>query len=102
MLNLDFLKQCFDIKKFECGGVDGIICKIHLQAKREGQIYSDLIGINLVVKNTNQGQDYIENEDNSSQLIHEIKRSGLLVDRYVDLELRVNDQLIIYIQRASA
>jgi hypothetical protein len=27
---------------------------------------------------------------------------GLLIDRYVDLELRIGDTLVIYVQRASA
>lgn len=39
-------------------------------------------------------------EDNG--LVNEVKRLGLLVDRYVDLELRIGDMLIVYISRASA
>jgi hypothetical protein len=35
-------------------------------------------------------------------LINEVKRLGLLIDRYVDLELRIGDHVVIYIQRASA
>ena len=38
----------------------------------------------------------------SSTIIHEVKRVGLLIDRYVDLELRVGDQLILYISKSQA
>ena len=36
----------------------------------------------------------------SSTIVHEVKRVGLLIDRYVDLELRVGDHLVIYISRS--
>ena len=36
-------------------------------------------------------------EQDSAKLCHEVKRVGLLIDRYVDLEMRVGDQLVIYI-----
>ena len=32
MLNIDFLKHLFTVKKYECAGVDGLIVKLHLQA----------------------------------------------------------------------
>jgi hypothetical protein len=60
---------------------------------------NDFIGIPLVVKDTQQyleGDGIISNEENG-QLINEVKKLGLLVDRYVDLELRIGDNLIIYI-----
>lgn len=53
LLNLDFLKQLFIIKKYECAGIDGLICKIQLQAFKKGRLYNQLIGIPLVVKDTN-------------------------------------------------
>jgi hypothetical protein len=53
MMSFDFLTPLFDVKKFECAGVDGIICKIHVIAKREGRLYNDLLGIAIVVKDTN-------------------------------------------------
>lgn len=31
-------------------------------------------------------------------LVHEIKRVGFLIDRFVDLQLRVGDSLVIYTQ----
>ena len=35
-------------------------------------------------------------------IIHEVKRVGLLIDRYVDLELRIGDHLVIYISKSQA
>ena len=37
--------------------------------------------------------------DDENTLINEVKRLGLLIDRYVDLELRVGDTFVIYISR---
>jgi len=34
------------------------------------------------------------------ELVVEVKRAGLHMDRFVDLELRVGDALIFYLQRA--
>lgn len=77
-----------------CAGVDGLISKIHLLALKEGRLINDYIGMPLVVRNN------VERNRNDSQLIHEVKRVGLLIDRYVDLELRVGDQLILYVSKS--
>jgi hypothetical protein len=50
LLNLDFLQQLFHIKKYECAGIDGLICKIQLQAKRKGRLDNSFIGMPIVVK----------------------------------------------------
>lgn len=84
-MSFDFFKSLFDIKRVECAGVDGVIFKVHLVAKREGMIGADYIGVNLVVRGKGEG------------LIVEVKRSGLLVDRYVDLEMRLGDSLVVYV-----
>ena len=61
---------------------------------------NDFIGIPLVVKDTkNQPTSSFSEEVG---LVNEVKRLGLLIDRYVDLELRIGDTLILYIARASA
>lgn len=52
LLNIDFLKSLFVIKKYECGGIDGLICKIQVQAVKEGRLYDEMIGIPIVVKDT--------------------------------------------------
>ena len=38
-LQIEFLNELFTIKKYECAGVDGLICKIQLQAIKEGKLY---------------------------------------------------------------
>ena len=38
----------------------------------------------------------------SEAIVHEVKRVGLLIDRYVDLEMRVGDHLVVYISRSQA
>ena len=59
------------------------------------------MGITLVVKD-------FENKNEKSTIgeeytiVTEVKRLGLSIDRYVDLELRIGDILIIYLSRASA
>ena len=70
------------------------------------------MGIPIVVKNdlpnnsssfqSPKKKNNYDNERNEVVLINEVKRLGLLIDRYVDLELRLGDNLVIYIQRASA
>jgi hypothetical protein len=42
------------------------------------------------------------NDDGECILVHEVKRVGFLIDRYVDLQLRVGDNLVVYLQKASA
>lgn len=53
LLNIDFLKELFKITKYECAGIDGTICKIQLSALRSGRLYNPMIGIPIVVKDTN-------------------------------------------------
>lgn len=38
LLNISFFQQLFTIKRYECAGIDGLICKIHLLAAREGKL----------------------------------------------------------------
>lgn len=91
LMDISFFEPMFQIKSYMCAGVDGLISKIHLLALKEGRLINDYIGMPLVVRN-------LERRD--SQLIHEVKRVGLLIDRYVDLELRVGDQLILYVSKS--
>jgi hypothetical protein len=51
------------------------------------------LGIPIVVKDTKHADD----NDDSGTLVNEVKRLGLLIDRYVDLELRIGDNLVIYV-----
>lgn len=40
--------------------------------------------------------------EEQTTIIHEVKRVGLLIDRYIDLELRVGDHLVLYISKSQA
>jgi len=65
---------------------------------KEGRLINDFLGIPLVVKDTKVKNNTRRLEEEVS-LINEVKRLGLLIDRYVDLELRIGDTLVIYISR---
>lgn len=110
VLNLDHLHSNFQIVSYQCAGVDGIISKIHLVAMHPGKLDDPILGIPIVIKLSAQDrfdrrQSAISasyNDDGESVLVHEVKRVGFLIDRYVDLQLRVGDSLVVYLQRASA
>tara|TARA_B110000285_G_C15008509_1_gene555181 strand:+ start:939 stop:1121 length:183 start_codon:yes stop_codon:yes gene_type:complete len=53
---------------------------------------------NKMLKGTN---NEMEQQDQTT-IIHEVKRVGLLIDRYIDLELRVGDHLVLYISKSQA
>ena len=91
-MDLSFFRPFFKIESYMCAGVDGLISKIHLIAMSEGRLVNDYIGMPIVVKGkTNSGDEAI---------VHEVKRVGLLIDRYIDLELRVGDHLVLYISKS--
>jgi hypothetical protein len=58
---------------------------------------NEFIGIPLVVKDMNKATRW----EDEHCLVNEVKRKGLLIDRYVDLELRIGDTLVIYISRGG-
>lgn len=93
---MNFLNSIFNIKKYECAGVDGLIVKLQAQAVREGKISREYLGIPIVVKDT-KGAGGGASGGEEKVLVNEVKRMGLLIDRYVDLELRIGDTLVIYI-----
>lgn len=74
----------------EYAGVDGAICKATLIAKGEGIIEREKLGIEIRVKPIKVG------------IMNEIKRIGYLKDRECPLQIRVGDQLIVYISKSSA
>ena len=93
-----------------CAGVEGLISKIHLVALEEGKMINSYIGIPIVVKkkkklnkDTGMLSDLLDEQMLGSEaIVHEVKRVGLLIDRYVDLEMRVGDHLVVYISRSQA
>ena len=50
MLNIDKLKSHFNIISYECAGVEGLICKIHLKASKPGNLDNPILGIPIVIK----------------------------------------------------
>ncbi len=54
------------------------------------------IGLPLVIKDTKHQVRDAMNDDEMG-LTNEVKRLGLLIDRYVDLQLRIGDHIVIYI-----
>ena len=70
-----------------------------------GRLESDTIGIPLVVKGNSRRNKYDLDGDETlvpGAIVHEVKRVGLLIDRYVDLEMRVGDQVVIYISKSHS
>lgn len=98
-MDLSFFYPIFKVENYWCAGVDGLICKIHLVAKREGRLVNDYIGMPLVVRSEAKKDAILDDGDH---LTHEVKRVGLLIDRYVDMELRVGDHLVLYISKSQA
>ena len=100
-MDLSFLHPFFKVQDYSCAGIDGTISKIHLIANHEGRLVNDFIGMPLVVKKSKKIQNMQEMDIlEQDTIIHEVKRVGLLIDRYVDLELRVGDHLVIYISKS--
>jgi len=101
LMDLGFFRPIFSIKGYMCAGIDGLISKIHLVAEEEGRLINEYIGIPLVVKKKLKSYSNFDNDEmESNTIVHEVKRVGLLIDRYVDLELRVGDHLILYISKS--
>ena len=74
-----------------------------------GRLLNEYIGVPLVVKSKrkppagkNKHYDMEGEMHGNSTIVHEVKRVGLLIDRYVDLELRIGDHLVIYISKTQA
>lgn len=55
--------------------------------QRLGLIFDKQLGIPLMIKRVNDEQG----------LVHEVKRVGFLIDRLVELQLRVGDSLVVYL-----
>lgn len=72
-------------------------------------MFNEYIGVPLVVKSKrkppggkNKHYDMDSEMHGSGTIVQEVKRVGLLIDRYVDLELRIGDHLVIYISKTQA
>lgn len=56
----------------------------------------------MVKPNMPKSTKGLADDGDSRAIVHEVKRVGLLIDRYVDLELRVGDHLILYVSKSQA
>lgn len=71
-----------------------------------GRLENDYIGIPIIVKQKKQIDNKKSKYDldgeimSQNSIVHEIKRVGLLIDRYVDLEMRIGDHLVFYISKS--
>ena len=87
--------------------MDGLICKVHLIASKAGVVEDSLLGIPIQIKGgvttpaiSDRRKSAISatyNDEGDNVLINEVKRVGFLIDRYVDLQLRVGDSLVLYL-----
>ena len=105
ILSFDHLKSNFKIISSECAGADGMVYKVHLEAIIPGEFNDTLLGLPITIK-PQKGRESrysaiaaSHNED-GEVLVHEVKRVGFLIDRYVDMQLRVGDSLVVYLQKA--
>ena len=90
LFDLSFLQPYFRLVSLKYTGVDGSICKCHLQAVQAGEV------------NPVKLCDFKVRVLAASDLCNEVKRIGYLRDRERPLELRVGDNLILYISTAVA
>jgi hypothetical protein len=85
---LDSLSKQFKVEQVEVGGIDFSVWKIYLRALYKcGEESVDYPEINMALKVVNSGQ----------QLVNEVKRVGVIIDRGQEMQFRGGDQLIIYV-----
>jgi len=70
-----------------------LISKVQLLASRVGRC-ENVFGMPVIVK--------ARDDTREDSVIHEVKRVGYLIDRYVDLTLRIGDTLVVYICKSAA
>ena len=80
-LDIDTFKPSFEVGKVELGGIDFGVWRVGLRAKREGRWEQMGIGVRVV----------------DGHVVNEVKRRGLLIDRGRDLEVRVGDEVVVYV-----
>lgn len=60
---------------------------MHLEAVREGYLFDKQVGVGLLVKSGTQSeaQAVAAGYDDDKGIVHEVKRKGFLIDRFVDI-----------------
>ena len=69
---------------------------MRLKATKTGTLKDKQLGIPIVIKDSSQTSAVNVSYKNEG-IVHEIKRVGFLIDRFVDLHLRIGDLLIVYL-----
>ena len=90
MLDLNYLKEFFEVKEIQYAGVDGAVVKATLQAKKKGKVKKERLGLEIIIKGKEE------------ETVNEIKRMGYLNERQQPMILREGDQLIVYISKSTA
>ena len=75
--------------------MDGLICKVHLVAIQPGRIDDPILSVPIIIKPSGNKDSFLRRKSNVSvsynddkaggELVHEVKRVGFLIDRFVDL-----------------
>jgi len=88
MFPFELLNKCFKIEQLEFSNVDNYVIKMTLRAACKG--YNDLnvfgIGVKIV--------------GDKEECTNEVKKSGLIIERYADIELRIGELLIFYYSKS--
>ncbi len=96
---LKLLEPFFIVKDMEYSNVDILVLKVHLLAAQKGNFAPNQRGIGVVpYKAMGIGVKIVDYDD---ECTNEVKRTGLLIERHCDLELRVGDLLILYVSKAT-
>jgi len=76
------LTKCFKFEDIEYSNIDNYVLKIKLRAQTIGYNTADLFGIGVRVVDT--------------ECTNEVKKLGLSIERYADIELRIGDLFVFY------
>lgn len=82
-----------------------MICKLTLKAKVPGYVLNHVIGMPILIKPILDSDSslfsFLKGPKLHTPLVHEIKRAGLFNDRIIDLQIRVGDTLVFYLQQSD-
>eukprot|EP00347_Sterkiella_histriomuscorum_P020090 403339144 len=108
-------KEQFEVQNVEVGGIDFSVWKVQLKALNKPLLpYKYYNELNLGIKNigsqstsffgcgpsrkcSGQNEEEYSSQQNSQVISNEVKRSGFLIDRGQDIEVRGGDTLIVYL-----
>eukprot|EP00826_Nyctotherus_ovalis_P027992 TRINITY_DN2198_c0_g2_i1.p1 TRINITY_DN2198_c0_g2~~TRINITY_DN2198_c0_g2_i1.p1 ORF type:complete len:505 (-),score=127.95 TRINITY_DN2198_c0_g2_i1:153-1667(-) len=79
------LTRCFKIEDLEYSNIDKYVLKVKLRATVKGRNDPDIFGIGVKVVDAKH-----------DECTNEVKKLGLAIERYADVEVRVGDLLVFY------